>query len=138
MFSLETMGYYSNEPGSQTYPPGVTGYPSAGNFIAFVANLASTALLQESTKIFKEQSDFPFQTIAAPESTPGVSLSDHMSFWQMNYPAVMVTDTAPFRYPHYHTAEDTPDKIDLEKFTELVYNLGKTFAALAGTRAERL
>ena len=61
-----------------------------------------------------------------------------MSFWQMAYPAIMVTDTAPFRYPYYHTAQDTPDKIDLDMFTELVNNLGKTFAALAGIRAKRL
>jgi Zn-dependent M28 family amino/carboxypeptidase len=138
MYSLETMGYFSNEEGSQSYPPGVTGYPSCGNFIAFVANLASAPLLEETKKLFQEQSKFPFQTIAAPESTPGVSLSDHMSFWRMDYPAIMVTDTAPFRYPHYHTAQDTPDKIDLDMFTELVDNLGKTFAALAGIGAERL
>jgi Zn-dependent M28 family amino/carboxypeptidase len=138
MYSLETMGYFSNEEGSQSYPPGVTGYPSCGNFIAFVANLASAPLLEETKKLFQEHSKFPFQTIAAPESTPGVSLSDHMSFWQMDYPAIMVTDTAPFRYPHYHTAQDTPDKIDLDMFTELVDNLGKTFAALAGIGAERL
>lgn len=138
MYSLETMGYFSKEPGSQKYPPGVSGYPSTGNFIAFVANIKSTALLEETKMIFQEQSSFPFQTIAAPESTPGVSLSDHMCFWQMDYPAIMVTDTAPFRYPYYHTAEDTPDKVDLDMFTELVDNLGKTFAALAGTRAKRL
>ncbi|CAN5525729.1 M28 family peptidase [soil metagenome] len=138
MYSLETMGYFSEEPGSQKYPPGVAGYPTAGNFIAFVANLASAGLLQETKAIFAKQSNFPFQTIAAPESTPGVSLSDHMSFWQMDYPAVMITDTAPFRYPHYHAAEDTPDKIDLEMFTELVDNLGKTFAVLAGNTTETL
>lgn len=138
MYSLETMGYFSKEPGSQKYPPGVSGYPNTGNFIAFVANIKSTALLEETKKIFQEQSNFPFQTIAAPESTPGVSLSDHMCFWQMDYPAIMVTDTAPFRYPYYHTAEDTPDKVDLDMFTELVDKLGKTFAALAGTRAKRL
>lgn len=138
MYSLETMGYFSNEAGSQSYPPGVSGYPSCGNFIAFVANLASAPLLEKTKKIFQEQSSFPFQTIAAPENTPGVSLSDHMSFWQMDYAAIMVTDTAPFRYPYYHTAQDTPDKIDLDIFPELVDNLGKTFAALAGIRAERL
>ena len=138
MYSLETMGYFSKEPGSQKFPPGVSGYPNTGDFIAFVANIKSKALLEETKKLFQEQSNFPYQTIAAPEATPGVSLSDHMSFWQMEYQAIMVTDTAPFRYPYYHTAEDTPDKIDLDMFTELVNNLGKTFAALAGSRAKRL
>lgn len=138
MYSLETMGYFSKEPGSQKYPPGVSGFPNTGDFIAFVANIKSKDLLEETKGLFQKQSNFPFQTIAAPESTPGVSLSDHMCFWQMEYPAIMVTDTAPFRYPYYHLAEDTPDKIDLNMFTELVNNLGKTFAALAGTRAKRL
>lgn len=138
MYSLETMGYFSKEPGSQKYPPGVSGFPDTGDFIAFVANIKSKDLLEETKGLFQTQSNFPFQTIAAPESTPGVSLSDHMCFWQMEYPAIMVTDTAPFRYPYYHLAEDTPDKIDLAMFTELVNNLGKTFAALAGTRAKRL
>ncbi len=138
MYSLETMGYFSDEAGSQNYPPGVSSYPTTGNFIAFVANINSAALLEETKTLFQKQSNFPFQTIAAPENTPGVSLSDHMSFWQMAYPAIMVTDTAPFRYPYYHTAQDTPDKIDIDMFTELVNNLGKTFAALAGIGAKRL
>lgn len=138
MYSLETMGYFSKEPGSQKYPPGVSGFPNTGDFIAFVANIKSKDLLEQTKGLFQKQSNFPFQTIAAPESTPGVSLSDHMCFWQLEYPAIMVTDTAPFRYPYYHLAEDTPDKIDHDMFTELVNNLGKTFAALAGSRAERL
>jgi len=138
MFSLETMGYYSDKPGSQKYPPGVTGYPDQGNFIAFVGNPASSNLLEESTKIFEANCDFPFEKIAAPEHTPGVSLSDHMCFWQMKYQAVMITDTAPFRYPYYHTAQDLPDKINMSKFTNLVSNLAKTFSALAGIETLRL
>ncbi len=138
MFSLETMGYYSSEPGSQSYPPGVSGYPDQGDFIGFVSNLASASLLRQSTEIFANHSSFPFQAIAAPESVAGVSLSDHMCFWQMNYPAIMITDTAPFRYPHYHTAEDLPDKINLPMFTELVKNLAKTFAVLAGSSIKGL
>jgi len=133
MFSLETMGYYSDETGSQTYPPGISGYPDQGNFIAFVANLKSAGLLTETTDIFKTVGNFPYQKIAAPDSLPGVSLSDHMCFWQMGYQAVMVTDTAPFRYPFYHTADDLPDKINMAMFTELVANLAKTFALLAGS-----
>ncbi len=138
MFSLETMGYYSGEPGSQSYPPGVSGYPDQGDFIGFVSNLTSSSLLRESTEIFANHSNFPFQAIAAPESVAGVSLSDHMCFWQMNYPAIMITDTAPFRYPHYHTPQDLPDKINLPMFTELVKNLAKTFAVLAGSSLKGL
>jgi Zn-dependent M28 family amino/carboxypeptidase len=137
MFSLETMGYYSDEPGSQSYPPGVSGYPDCGNFIGLVANLESKQLLDQTVAYFA-QSNFPFAAIAAPPATPGVSLSDHMCFWEQGYNAVMVTDTAPFRYPHYHTAEDTPDKINLPMFTNLVASLAKTFALLAGSAAEGL
>lgn len=138
MFSLETMGYYSDEPGSQTYPPGVSGYPDSGNFIGFVSNLESKPLLDKTIGYFKRGSDFPFAAIAAPPATPGVSLSDHMCFWECGYSAVMITDTAPFRYPHYHTAGDTPDKINLPMFTDLVANLAKTFALLAKSAVEGL
>ena len=116
MLALETMGYYSDEKGSQQYPPEIASlYPDVGNFIGFVANSASARLLLQSRRAFEQRTPFPLQAAAAPDDVPGVGWSDHWSFWQAGYPAMMVTDTAPFRYPWYHTAEDTPDKIDYEK-----------------------
>jgi Zn-dependent M28 family amino/carboxypeptidase len=124
MLSLETIGYYSDEPGSQQYPfPLSLFYPSTGNFLAFVANLGSRGLLHEALGSFRRNAQFPSEGVAAPAFIPGVDWSDHGSFWEENYPALMVTDTALYRYPHYHTPEDTPDKVDYERLARVVTGL---------------
>jgi hypothetical protein len=124
MLSLETIGYYSDRPGSQRYPfPLSFFYPSTGNFIAFVSNLSSRGLLHEAIASFRRQAAFPSEGVAAPAIIPGVDWSDHWSFWQEGYPALMITDTAPYRYPHYHTAEDTPDKVNYEALARVVKGL---------------
>lgn len=124
MLALETMGYYSDAPGSQQYPgPMTLMYPDTGNFIGFVSNVASGRLLIKARRAFKERSRFPLQAAVLPAGVPGVGWSDHWSFWQAGYPAMMVTDTAPFRYPWYHSAADTPDKICFDRFGEVVDGL---------------
>jgi Zn-dependent M28 family amino/carboxypeptidase len=124
MLSLETMGYYSEEPGSQRYPTPIAAvYPDVGNFIGLVANMASARLLWRARRAFKRRTSFPLQTATVPAAIPGVGWSDHWAFWQAGYPALMVTDTAPFRYPWYHTADDTPEKVDYERLAQVVDGL---------------
>ncbi len=124
MFSLETIGYYSDAPGSQRYPfPLSLFYPDTGNFIAFVANLSSRPLLHEVIASFRRHARFPSEGVAAPSLLPGVAWSDHWSFWKEDYPALMVTDTAPYRYPYYHTMQDTPDKVDYARLARVVTGL---------------
>ncbi len=126
MFSLETIGYFSDEPGSQQYPPLFNlFYPKKGNFIAFVGNLGSLGLVSKSIRSFRAHSTFPSEGIVAPAFIPGISWSDHWSFWKHGYPAIMITDTAPYRYPAYHTSEDTPDKVDYEKMVYVVKGVEK-------------
>jgi Zn-dependent M28 family amino/carboxypeptidase len=133
MLALETMGYFSDEQGSQQYPEDIAAhYPDVGNFIGFVANSASAPLLLESKQAFEQRTRFPLQALAAPDDVAGVGWSDHWAFWQAGYQAMMVTDTAPFRYPWYHTAEDTPDKVDYEKLADVVDGLEGVIGALAG------
>ncbi len=113
MLSLETMGYFDDAPGSQAYPfPLSAFYPDVGNFIGFVGDLSSRALVHDVVAAFREVAEIPSEGAALPSGIPGVGWSDHWSFWQAGFPAVMVTDTAPFRYPHYHEPSDTPDKVD--------------------------
>jgi Zn-dependent M28 family amino/carboxypeptidase len=132
MLSLETMGYYSNEKGSQQYPaPIAMLYPDVGNFIGFVTNVGSARLLLKARRAFKARTAFPLQSAAVPAAIPGVGWSDHWAFWQAGYAAMMVTDTAPFRYPWYHTARDTPDKIDYERLAHVVDGLQAVIEALA-------
>ena len=133
MISLETIGYFSDAPGSQTYPAPGLGlfYPKVGNFIGFVANTHSRALLRRAMSIFRAQKKIPSEGAALPAFIPGVAWSDQWSFWQHGYPALMITDTAPFRYPHYHLSSDTPDKLDYDRFTLVVSAMQAVIADLA-------
>jgi Zn-dependent M28 family amino/carboxypeptidase len=132
MLSLETMGYYSNDKGSQRYPAPMAGlYPDVGNFIGFVANVGSARLLMRARRAFKRGTSFPLQSAAVPAAIPGVGWSDHWAFWQAGYAAIMVTDTAPFRYPWYHTPHDTPDKIDFDRLAHVVDGLEAVVRSLA-------
>ena len=133
MLSLEMLGCYSDAPGSQAYPPLLRWfYPDRGNFIAFVSNLGSRGLLGEVVRQFKAHSDFPAEQLTAPTLVPGVAWSDQLSFWRAGYRAIMVTDTAFYRYAHYHRASDTPEKIRYPEMARVVEGLARAIASLAG------
>ncbi len=133
MLSLETIGYYSDAEGSQQFPNPVYAwlYPNTGNFIGFVGNLASRKLVRQCLGSFRRHSAFPSEGITAPGRMMGIHWSDHWSFWQEGYAAVMVTDTALFRYPHYHASTDMPDRIDYERLARVVAGLAKVTVDLA-------
>ena len=132
MISLETIGYFSDAPHSQTYPALGLGvfYPTVGNFIGFVSNVHSRALLRRSITLFRKHAKIPSEGAALPSFVPGVSWSDQWAFWQHGYPGIMITDTAPFRYPHYHSATDTPDKLDYDRFALVVSGMQKVIEGL--------
>lgn len=135
MLCLETMGYYSDVPGSQRYPPLFNlFYPDKGNFIGFVSNFGSRALLKEAVAAFRAGSDFPLEHVATFGWVPGVDWSDHWSFWREGVPAIMITDTAPYRYPYYHTAQDTPDKVDYRRLARLTEGLLAVVNAIANSK----
>lgn len=139
MLSLETIGYYSEQSESQFYPSPWLKliYPDRGNFIAFVGNLASRSWVHQCIQAFRQHTYFPSEGITAPNNLWGVDLSDHRSFWAQGWSALMVTDTAPFRYPYYHTPQDTPDKIDYDRTARVVLGLSKAIEELANTRVEK-
>lgn len=132
MLSLEMLGFYSTRPHSQRYPPLLRHfYPDRGNFVAFVANLRSSPALLRLWRAFRALSDFPCERLVSPACVPGVALSDHLSFWQAGYPAVMVTDTAFYRYLHYHLRSDTPDRLDFAALSRVTTGITRALAALA-------
>lgn len=121
MYSLETIGFYSDAPGSQKYPsPFGLVLPDRGDFISFVGMLGSRQLLQDAMRSFRSHTQFPTVGGVSPGFIPGISWSDHWAFAQQGFQALMITDTAPFRYPHYHKPTDTPDKVDNEKLARVV------------------
>ena len=124
MISLETLGCFTDEPGSQHYPPplGML-YPSKGNFIAFVGMIGSRDFVRALVASFRGHTAFPTVGGVAPGFVPGIDWSDHWSFEEFRYPAVMITDTAYFRYPHYHQPSDTPDKVDYERLARITHGV---------------
>ncbi len=121
MISLEMIGYYSDRRGSQKYPVFFLKwfYPDTGNFIAVVGKWGQGDLVARVKKALSKGS-VPVESIAAPPFLPGVDFSDHQSFWQFDYNAVMVTDTAFYRNRNYHKATDTIGTIDFNRMAEVV------------------
>jgi Zn-dependent M28 family amino/carboxypeptidase len=136
MVSLETIGYYSDASGSQQFPfPSWLydlAFPDRGNFIIFASNWGSRVVMRRVEALFRAHSDFPVESISTFEVVPGVDWSDHSSFWRVGYPAFMVTDTALYRYPHYHLPTDTPDKVNYEALARVTQGLAGAFRTFQG------
>lgn len=132
MLCLEMVGYYSQEKGSQSFPLFWLRwrYPTTGNFITVVSNSASELLQMHVRDALKANMALPAETFRGPWWIPGVDLSDHGSFWKEGYPAVMLTDTAFYRNPHYHRSTDRPETLDYGAMTELVQGMSGALLAL--------
>jgi Zn-dependent M28 family amino/carboxypeptidase len=127
MISLETIGAFSDAPGTQKYPfPFDLIFPNVANFVAFVALPGGRTFLHDVVGSFRSHAQFPTIGGTAPDFVDGIGWSDHWSFWMFGYPAIMVTDTALFRYRHYHQATDTPDKVDYDKLARITLGLEQT------------
>jgi len=118
MISLEMVGYADSRPGSQQYPAGLRWfYPDRGDFIGVIGNLKSISLLRRVARLMRQVPELSVKTLAVPgkgELIPAVRLSDHAPFWDLGCPALMITDTAFFRNPHYHRASDTLDTLSID------------------------
>lgn len=138
MLTPETIGYYSDLPGSQHYPlPFFSWFhPRTGNFVAWVANDAgSKELHRRCLKVFREHSTFPADGAVVPKWIPHAASSDHWAFAKVGYPALMITDTAMYRYRYYHTVHDDPDQLDYAKMAQVVTGLRAVVADLANPAA---
>jgi Zn-dependent M28 family amino/carboxypeptidase len=134
MYSLEMLGYYSDEPGSQRHPPPLQlFFPHRGDFIAFVGNPASGSLLRSSLRRFRETTAFPSEGIVSSSMIPGVELSDHASFWRNGFPAVLVSDTGPFRNDNYHLSSDTAATLDFERMARVIVGVRSVIEDAAGS-----
>jgi Zn-dependent M28 family amino/carboxypeptidase len=118
MISLEMLGYCDSRPASQKLPVGFGGlYPDRGDFIGVIGNWRSDALLRRFSVLMREVPGLGVQTLSVPGNgrlIPAARLSDHAPFWDLGYPALMLTDTAFYRNPHYHRPTDTLDTLDLD------------------------
>lgn len=121
MICLEMLGYFSDKPGSQSYPAPGMGllYPSRGNFISVVGNVSSWGFTRRVKARMAGATELPVRSINAPALVPGVDFSDHFNFWKQGWDAVMITDTAFYRNPNYHLVSDTPDTLDYERMAQV-------------------
>jgi Zn-dependent M28 family amino/carboxypeptidase len=124
MISVEMIGAFSDEPGSQSFPLffGLF-YPSTANFVAVVGKWGQGAAVDEVAASLRTASALPVETLSAPAFVTGIDFSDHRSFWEHGYSAVMITDTAFYRNPRYHTPEDRPETLDYARMAEVVKGL---------------
>jgi Peptidase family M28 len=125
MIAIEMIGYYSDAPGSQRYPTAMESdpYPDTGNFISVVGRRGHGGMVSRIAGAIAAASSVPVETLVAPRDAPGVALSDHRNFWERDFPAVMVTNTAFYRNERYHTARDRPDTLDYLRMAEVVEGL---------------
>lgn len=131
MIALETLGYFSSEPGSQAFPfPFGTVYSNVGNFVAFVGLPGSRRFVHRAIAAFRRETAFPSIGGVAPGFLEGIDLSDHWAYHQFGFPALMVTDTAPFRNPHYHQIDDLPETVDTESLARITSGLARMIGAL--------
>jgi Zn-dependent M28 family amino/carboxypeptidase len=125
MICLEMVGYYTNKKDGQTFPLPLMSmmFSTTPNFIAVVGNLRSRSLVEKVKNSLLKASRVPVETLTSVSFIPGVDLSDHRSFWKMGYPAMMITDTAFYRNPNYHTEHDTIDTLDFNTMADLLKGL---------------
>jgi hypothetical protein len=128
------LGFYSDASGSQHYPPPLGSlYPDRGDFVAFVGRISSRSFVRRAVGNFRATARFPSVGGTAPGLLAGIDWSDHWAFEQVGIPALMVTDTAPFRYPHYHAVTDTADKVDYPRLARVVTGLDAMIRRWAAT-----
>ena len=133
MFSLEMLGFFSDEPQSQNYPrPFNWLYPDTANFIAFVSNFKSRRLLHDSMLLFRQAQQFPAEGLAAPVMlVRDVRRSDQAAFWRYGYPGIMVTDTGAYRNFGYHNVSDVPKSLNYEHMSRILSGLIDVIISLA-------
>ncbi len=133
MLCLEMVGYFTSEPNSQDLPSALLRplYPDRGDFIAIIGGLADRTLVRQVKRSFTAASSLPVRSMNGPRLIPGVDFSDHLSYWNVGYGAVMITDTAFYRNAAYHTEQDTPDRLDYEKMAEVVLGVYQAVKSLS-------
>lgn len=125
MVCIDSLGYYSDAAGSQKYPA-LVGWqlPSRANFVAFASDVKNQRLMDTVVALYRSSVNFPSLGVALDSKS--VARSDHASFWAVDYPAIMMSDTSDYRDPHYHSPTDKPDNLNYDCFARVVDGLQKT------------
>jgi Zn-dependent M28 family amino/carboxypeptidase len=122
MICYEMIGYFSDEPYSQTFPhPSLEAlFPNTGNFIVVAGNSSQKKVAEMLSARMKNHCQVPVYPVAFDTTNGLADLSDHRNYWRYGYNAVMINDTSFLRNPHYHLKSDTIDKLDFQKMGEVI------------------
>lgn len=133
MISLEMLAFFSDEPGSQSFPTVCLKpfYPDRGNFIAVIGLMGKGSLTRKIKGAMKGASDLPVKSMNGLRAIPGVDFSDQLNYWDRGYRGVMITDSAFYRNPNYHEVTDTPETLDYVRFAKVVQGIHQAVLALA-------
>src|SRR5262249_37300125 len=131
MLCVDSIGCFSSTPGSQRYPA-LVGWMlrSTGDFVGFASNLQNQPFLDHVVEIFRRRATIPSVGVAL--NSTSVYRSDHASFWEQGYPAVIISDTCDFRDKAYHTRNDTADRLNYDGLTFATEGLMHVVRTLAG------
>jgi Zn-dependent M28 family amino/carboxypeptidase len=134
MLSFDSIGRFSEDAGSQGGPfPLSVCYPGKGNFLMFSGDLGTRDLVQDCVEAWRGTADFPCEGVTLPGFIPGLDSSDHYAFRQYGWPAIVVSDTGPYRSKEYGTPEDTADHLNYPVMAKVVSRLVKLVERLAQT-----
>ena len=119
---LEMVGCFSDAKGSQSFPSPLLKlfYPSRGNFIAVIGRWDQGRWVKRVKSGMQGTTDLPVYSLRAPAAIPGVDFSDHINYWPLGLPAVMITDTAFYRNQAYHETGDTAERLDYARMSQVV------------------
>ena len=122
---LEMVGTFSDRWGSQAYPVPLLHliYPNRGNFIGVIGRWDQGEWIKAVKTGMQGRTSLPVYSIRAPVQVPGIDLSDHLNYWLLGLPALMVTDTAFYRNPAYHSPDDTAERLDYDRLADVVVAL---------------
>ena len=126
IYILEMIGYFDSNL-VQEYPMGLKWlYPSHGNFIATVGNLQSREMTADYCNAMKNLNQLQCERIIAPSFVQSMDFSDHLNYWSLGYPAMLITDTGSYRNKNYHTDQDRIETLDVGKMAQVVNGLVNT------------
>lgn len=123
MASVEMIGYFRDEKGSQSFPVGILSwvYGDQGDFIMLVKKLSGAgSFVRNFIGNFKDSGQLKTETFSALKFVAGIDYSDHLNYWNFNIPALMITDTSFFRNKNYHEPTDTLETLDTKRMTKVI------------------
>lgn len=132
MICLEMIGYFKQEKHTQDYPVGLLKlfYGNKGNYITLVKKFGAGKFVRQFKRRFKQVDLIRTKVFTGPPSLPGIDFSDHLNYWAVGIPALMITDTAFYRNKNYHEVTDTMQTLDINSMALVINSVLASVSSL--------